>query len=286
MRAKALLTAWVLILGLAAVQAGAQDYRIGPGDVLDIWVFGEDDISRLYEVGLNGYIDFPMIGPIKVSGLTVNEIKESLVGHLGEDYLVNPQLQIQIKEYNSQKVYVLGAVAKPGYYEVRGETTILELIGRAGGVTAQGGQNFYLVRGGQPTVADPDRQPDMETGGEISEPIIIDSRKLLDEGDVSLNLELQGGDILYVPKGEEVFVYGEVKKPGSVKWADGLTVLRAVSLAGGPSQLAATKRVQIIRTQDGTQQKYEVNLRDISKGKDPDFPLMPDDIVVVPRSVL
>ncbi|MDP8257629.1 MAG: SLBB domain-containing protein [Candidatus Alcyoniella australis] len=276
------------MLVLFCLTVVAQDYRVGPGDVLQIWIFNEEDLSRAYQVAPDGSIDFPLVGKLEAGGLTAEQIKLQLVESLGRDFLVNPQVEVQVKEYNSQKVYVLGAVAKPGYYEVRGETTILELIGRAGGVTELGGQNYVLLRtsGVRQTGPADAVPPDDAAVVDTVEPIIIDSTKLLDQGDVSLNLELRGGDILYVPKGEEVFVYGEVKTPGRVTWTDGLTVLRAVSLAGGPTQLAATKRVQIIRSEAGELRKYMVNLKDISRGKDPDFALIPDDVVVVPRSVL
>ncbi len=264
--------AFGLLLALAVCSVlAAGDYTIGPTDVIKITVFNEPELSRTVRVAADGTISFPLLGNVEVAGLTPTALEEKLEKLLGERYLVEPQVSVEILEYNSQKVYVLGAVKEPGYYELRGPTTLLEVISRAGGITSDAGKAIVITS--------------KDTGGE-AKVRVINREKLLVEGEVSLDVRVSGGDVVYVPRAKEVYVLGEVKKPGAVKYQEGLTLLQAVSLAGGLTDMAAPRRVRIIRNSDGKRSTIEVDLKEILKDASKDIEVLPSDVVIVPRSLI
>jgi len=230
---------------------------------------------------------------VHLGGLTIREAEKKLEELLGKDFLVDPQVSITVKEYNSQKVYVLGAVKNPGYYALSGKATILDIISKAGGIMGGGGKNLVLVKGDaqnkmplEKLIEAENKGQEIEdfTKGQYSPPEIIDGHRLFDKGDTSLNKELQGGDILYIPTMEQVFVLGQVKRPGGIPYSDGLTLLRAVTLAGGLTEMGK-KKVLVKRIVDGKEQKFKVNLGSIIKDSAKDIPLEPDDVIVVPKRI-
>ncbi|MCB1152123.1 MAG: polysaccharide biosynthesis/export family protein [Deltaproteobacteria bacterium] len=283
------------VFGLAAI-AAAEGYRVGPEDVLTIKVFGETSLSKDYEVAADGSIRLPWIKDIPVKGLTPREIESTLEQRLGEDYLVDPQVSVTVKEYKAQKVYILGSVKSPGYYTLRGDTRVLEAIAMAGGITEEGGKEFILIRGGADEMQGESIEALMASGGEKESiedftsqhhnvrVMRIDGYKLLESGDLTQNYALEAGDILSVQKASFIYFDGEVKKPGPVPYEEGLTLLKAITLAGGRTDLGSN-RVVITRVDDGKNQQFKVNLRKISQDLTKDFVLQPGDIVKVRRSL-
>src|SRR5215467_13836864 len=143
-------TAWLLIallLALAGPPATrAQEYTIGPGDVLTITVWGHPDLSSDYMVDPDGFAPFPLIGRVKASGATPREVATALTEALGKDYLVNPQVIVSVKAYLSQKVTVLGEAAKPGVFYLTGPTTLVDILSSAGWLGRGAGREILLVR--------------------------------------------------------------------------------------------------------------------------------------------
>ena len=152
-----LLLVAVLVPGLATSALGqtaggqpargaAQEYRVGPKDVLKVTVWGHDDLSRLVVVGADGTFQFPLVGDVRVAGLTPGGIEGLLRDLLGKDYLVNPQVSVSVQEYRSQRVFVLGEVEKPGTYAMTGLTTLLDALSQAGGPGKNAGRQVVVVR--------------------------------------------------------------------------------------------------------------------------------------------
>lgn len=282
-------------LWLMAAVCLADDYRVGPGDVLEITVYGEKDLSKEYEVSADGSLRFPWIRVVEVVGLTTREIEERLESMLGPDYIVDPQISVTVKKFESKKVYVLGAVKNPGLYGLKGPTNLLEAISMAGGISEQGGKSFTLIRGGE-LAGDESVKKLVEARG--SEESIedftreqkqvrvfkIDGYKLLDQGDLSQNMMLENGDIISVNKAQLVYFDGEVKKPGPVPFEEGLTLMRAISLAGGLTNLAGNS-VHITRVRGGQKETLKVNLRQLASPDTADVPVYPEDVIVVKRSL-
>lgn len=290
-RAKILSLLFVL---LAAMYAWAQSgYEIGAGDALRISVYDEPDLDRVVTVQDDGTVRFPLVRVFKVGGLTVPEAEKALEEALGKRYLVDPQVTIEVKEYKAHVVYVLGAVRNPGFFALTGPTTVLEVISKAGGINEEGSRRLLLMRGS----AAPARlrqmieQSNAQAGEEelrragLEPPEVIDGRKLIDEGDTSQNRLLKSGDVLYVPKMKRVFVLGEVKRPGGVPYDEGLTLLQAISLAGGTTQMAANT-ITVTRKENGKEKRFKLKLKAIMRDTSKDLVLEPDDVIVIKRRLL
>lgn len=253
---------------------GGSDYKIGRQDLLEIRVFDLEELDQTVRVADDGSISLPLLGPLQVAGLTKGELEGLIARLLEERFVRNPQVTIFVKEYESKKVAVSGAVKKPDTYEMLGEKTLLEMISLAGGLDKDLGREIVIFRPG-------------EDGA--TERIAVDLERLVYAADPALNLTVEPGDIIYVPAVEKIriFVTGAVKSPNlyEVPRDEPVTVLKAVTLAGGTTDRAAEGRVQILRTlADGSRVQIPVNLKKIKRGKAEDPVLERDDLVLVPES--
>lgn len=251
------------------------EYKIGPKDLLEISVFGQDELNKTVRVSEDGKITFPLLGEVEVEGLTKVELEKKLSRLLEENYLHNPQVTIFIREYQSKRVSVLGAVKNPGPYEILGRQTLLHIISKAGGLTNEAGEDIIIMR-----------QP--QDGSNISLKISVDGLFL--KGDPDLNIPIQPNDIINVPidKIVHVYVFGQVKNPGAldVKKSNIPTLLRAIAQAGGFSERASKGGVIIKRKDEsGNEKTTKVNVKDIIKGKKKDIQLMENDVVIVPETI-
>jgi polysaccharide export outer membrane protein len=251
------------------------DYRVGAEDVLVIEFFGNAELNRKVRVLQDGSISLPLLGKLTVGGLTPSEAQNTIAQMLTDKGLVNnPQVTIFVEELRSRGVYVQGAVEHPGMYQMQGASRLLDMIGQAGGLSGnaneRAGKMIYVVRTG--------------AGGE--DRIEIDTRRLMDQGDLALNIAMEPGDIVMVPHEEthRVYVSGAVEEPGQVDFSstDGITVLQAITAAGGPTERANLKKVFVLRrSSDGTQERIQVNVKKIRGGKMDDFILLNNDTVDV-----
>lgn len=254
--------------------SGGSDYKIGRQDLLEIKVFGVEDLSQTVRVADDGSISMPLLGRLAVSGLTKTDLEALIARLLDERFVNNPQVTVFVKEYESKKVAVSGAVKSPGTYEMLGAKTLLEMISRAGGLDKDLGREIIIFRPG---------------GDGATRRIAVELEGLVYAADPTLNLTVEPGDIIYVPAIEKVriFVGGAVKNPNlyEVPRDEPVTVLKAITLAGGTTDRAAQKRVQIMRTdENGKRLTLEVNLQKIKRGKVEDPILRRDDIVLVPEA--
>jgi polysaccharide export outer membrane protein len=251
------------------------DYRIGPKDLLDISVFGLDELTKTVRVSEDGKISLPLIGEVEVEGITKTELEKKLSQLLEEKYLQNPQVTVFIREYQSKRVSVLGAVRNPGPYELLGRQTLLQIISQAGGITNESGKEIIVIR-------------EVEDGA--SKALKISIEDLFLKGDAKLNIPLQPNDIVNIPIDKIVYVYvfGQVRKPGALeaKKSNIPTLLQAIAQAGGFSERASKGKVLIKRIDDdGKEIKIKVNVKSIIKGKRRDIQLLENDVVFVPETV-
>lgn len=250
------------------------DYRIGRQDLLEISVFDVEELDQIVRVADDGAITMPLLGRLAVEGLTKGELEELIGRLLEESYVRDPQVTVFVKEYESKRVAVSGAVKRPGAYEMLGRKTLIEMISVAGGLDTDLGNEIVIFRPRQ----------DGST-----QRIPVDLERLVYAADPTLNLVIEAGDIIYVPNVEKVriFVSGAVKNPDlyEVPRDEPVTVLKAITIAGGTTDRAAEKKVQVIRMDpDGNRVTLLVNLRMVKKGKAEDPILQKDDIVLVPES--
>ena len=251
-------------------------YRIGPGDVLRISVFGLDDLTRRVRVSRDGSVSLPLLGNLQLVGLTPTEAESSVASKLTAGQLVNdPQVTVFVEEYVSRGISIQGAVNRPGVFQMIEQRTLLEMLGHAGGLsgkeTDRAGQRIFVLR--------------TKTGG-AQQRIEVDSGRLIDEGDASLNMLLRPGDVVMVPHAKKLRVYvtGAIENPGHIEYlsSEGITVLQAITAAGGPTERSNLRRVHILRRgADGAQLRIPVNVKQIQKGRADDPLLESNDTVVV-----
>lgn len=258
-------------------EAAGQDYVIGPRDILQITVWGHPDLTeKKYAVSAEGTIVFPLIGEVRAAGLTEAQLGQKLAAMLEKDYLVNPQLLVSVAEYKSKKVLILGEAEKPGAYPLTGETTVLEVISQAGGLSKNSGKQLVLVRPQQRIASAGQTLP----AGTTIRRLNIDK---VQAGDTSENIQVEDGDTIFIPKANSFFALGEVTKPGAYALEKETTILEAVTIAGGFTNKAATVGTKVIRKlPDGGQETLSVDL----SGAVPavrDFKIQDGDTVLVPR---
>ncbi|HKN47521.1 MAG TPA: polysaccharide biosynthesis/export family protein, partial [Candidatus Polarisedimenticolia bacterium] len=247
---------------------------VGAEDLLEISVFEIPDLTRTVRVSEHGTISLPLLGEIPVGGLTPMELEGALRQALSKKYLENPQVSVFVKEHGSKKVSVLGAVGKPGVYEMLGARTLLQILSEAGGLTKEVGADLYVIRA--------------KEGGGVDK-LPVDVLDLMTGRDPALNLTIQPGDIVTVPMDRPIYVYvdGAVKTPGRLEELASrpITLGQAIAKAGGATERANLKAIQILRKgKDGEQVAVTANLNRIRKGKDPDQMLQDGDVVVVPET--
>jgi len=255
----------VLLLGLGGIRSVAAtspggEYLVGPGDVISIVVYDNDDLKTKVRVASNGSIVVPLLGSVNVNKLTISAITEKLTKMFAAGYIVNPQVNVFVDEFRSRKVVVLGNVNKPGIIELSGPTTFLELISKAGGLNKDAGDTATIKR----RVGDKDKV------------IPINLSSLVKGGDLEQNIQISDEDTVYVSEAGKCYVTGEVSTPGTYPCGEGMTVLKLVALAQGFTGKASKSSVSIIRM-EGDQKNV---LKDVSL----DTPLIQNDVVVVPES--
>jgi polysaccharide export outer membrane protein len=270
---KAFLFLMVTILCAFGQQQYTTEYTIGPRDVLEIVVVGDAEFSKTYRVSESGTITLPYLEEIQVDGLTKSELERKITELLDtKNILENPQVIVSIQEYMSRTVAVLGEVVNPGTYELPGRVTLKQIIAQAGGETSEAGEDIEIIRNTQ----------------DGKNNVLRFSREDLYK-DISYDLVLMPNDIVRVLPIGIVWIYigGQVNNPGryEVRKTSIPTLLQAIILAGDFAERAS--RNVILRRRDDKGKwmvtKYDVN--DIIKGNLPDIQLMPDDIVVVPKSI-
>jgi polysaccharide export outer membrane protein len=272
----ALALAVILSLPAAAQQPVSAEYKIGPKDLLEITVLGVQEINKLVvRVSEEGRITLPMLGQVEVGNLSKFEVEKKLTQLAGEKIVVKPQVTVHILEYLSRRVSVVGAVEKPGPFELLGRQTVLSVLSEAGGLTRDAGDEIIIIR---------------QLAAGDSTAIRVPVEGLFVKGDPKLNIVLEPGDIINVPvdKVVAIYVFGQVKNPGAlqVRRSSLPTLTQAIAQAGGFTDRANRKRVNI-RRKDASGKEFEVSVsvRDILKGKIKDIPLQENDTVYVPESL-
>jgi polysaccharide export outer membrane protein len=258
---------WHLLLALVAV-AGVQApvgqgsqpaagstapaYAVGPNDTLSVKVFDEPSLSGAFRIDADGSITFPLVGRVQVGGKTVREVEQHLTALLADGYLRRPQVSVEIAEYRSRSIFVMGEVRSPGKYAIEGEVTLLEVLAKAGSVTPTAG-NEVLVR--RATASD---------GVEVLRVALDDLRT----GKAGLELLLQDGDTIIVEPAPRFYISGFVRNPGNYVLQPGMTVQQAIAVAGGLTERGSDRGIKIQRTEKGRQVERDARLTDLVQPND------------------
>ena len=253
------------------------DYQIGPEDLLQITLYNVDADTRTprvvnLRVSNQGLISLPLIGEIKVSGLTPSGLEKELQKRY-EKYIYNPQVAVLVSDYK-QQVSVMGAVLRPGSLPLTGPKTVIDILGIAGGVTDRAGTQVHIYRQG----------PNGRETYVIDLLVLASNASLINENNATLiTMPLQGGDIINVPPAGMFFVQGAVKSPGSFPLGRRYSLTQALATAGGVDPDLNAPDITIFR---GKGQPVTVDLQGILAGSVSDPPIEADDVIVVPINSL
>lgn len=257
-------------VAVAPPKPETMDVLIGPEDLLEVSVFDLPQFNSTSRVAGDGTITMPLVGSIDVRGLSKKQVEQKIEAALESKYVNNANVSVNIKEYKSRQVSVLGAVKTPGPYYVISHRTLLQLLSETGGLNADASEKCYVFR---------------EGAGRIE----INLHDLMVNGNQDLNIEIYPGDVVNFPPVTKITVYvlGAVKSPGAIELTTSMpvTLVSAIARAGGPTDSANKGGIQVRRKDENGQEKIiKVNLKDILSGKTPDIPLQAGDIVNVPES--
>jgi polysaccharide export outer membrane protein len=246
-------------------QQADKDYIIGPEDILEVQVWGNKDLNQLVFVRPDGRTSLPLVGEIGVAGKTVQQLQDHL-GAVYEKTVKGAVVTVIIKEIRSRPVFFIGGFGKPGVMQLTRELTLLQAISVVGGVIPNAdSEKGFVLRG--------------------EKRIPIDFNRLLQRGDLSQNPKLEPGDSVVVPLADAVYVNGEVKLPGAVKYTGDLTILKALTQVGGLTPLASAGRVDVLRGNSEKKERIRVDVDKMMRSPDdnPDLRLQPNDIIFVPQ---
>ncbi len=258
-QAVVLIVATGLMCLTKAAAAKPEDYRLGAGDLIRVMVFDHEELSVDARISQTGNITFPLIGQLRVAGLSTRETELLLARSLIDGgFVKQPHISVLVSEYQSQKVAVMGQVAKPGQYPLDSSKRVMDMLAMAGGVLNDtAAEDVTLVR------ADSSR-------------VVIDLKKLFD-GDPAVNLGVQDGDTLFVAHAPQFYIYGQVQHPGQYRLLRHTTISQAISIGCGLTP-RGTQRGAIVKRVDahGKEHKYSVKDEDV---------LQQDDVLMIKASL-
>lgn len=255
MRIKTKTLIWILLWLPFCAHAA---YSLGPDDVIRISVYGYEDLKTETRVSADGRITFPLIGEVPVSGKSNMELEEAIAVRLIEGgFIHDAQVSVTVLEHVSQQVSVLGYVNKPGRYPLDSNSSVVDLIAMAGGISELGGEKLLVTR----LVDDKPQQM------ELTLPTVISPTQPLP------SFKMQQGDTVYVPKSPMFYIYGEVKNPGEYPLRQDLSVVKALSIGGGLT-LRGTEDGIVVKRKDasGRLQEIDVELNE---------PVLQDDVIYI-----
>lgn len=258
------LVQWVAaaVLALSALApAAAAEVPLGAGDVVRVSVYGNPDLSLETRVSEAGGLTFPLVGQVVVGGLTVAAAEKKIGGLLESGgFLKKAQVNIIVSMLASQQVSVLGQVNRPGRYPVDGKRGVLDMLALAGGISAEGGDTVSLVR---------------TRNGKTSRDT-VDVILMVRSGALDANLDVAGGDMVFVERAPRFYIVGEVQRPGAFRVERRMTVLQALSAGGGLTARGSNNGLRITRNDaSGKPVTFEVRHSDL---------VQVDDVITVRES--
>ncbi|HWO31047.1 MAG TPA: polysaccharide biosynthesis/export family protein [Candidatus Acidoferrum sp.] len=252
------------------IETSSSALVLGPGDELEITVYGAPDLSGHSRVSADGNISMPLIGYVRIAGLSSSEAEGAIEAKLRQDKVVNdPQVSVYVKEYGSSGISVTGEVAKPGFYSALGPHRLFDVLQAAGGPTDKAANKVLISHRGQ----------DDATTLNISK----DSTEI-----AASNVELRPGDTVVVPKAGIVYVLGEVTRPGGyvLNSTGGITVLQVIAAAGGPTHVASAGKTRLLRRAENGFQEQGIDVKKLLRGKAHDVSVRDQDILFIPSSAI
>ncbi|MGH9559024.1 MAG: polysaccharide biosynthesis/export family protein, partial [Bryobacteraceae bacterium] len=271
----------------ATTAAPTHDYLLGPDDQIKIWALGFEEFSdKPVRIDPSGYVDLPILGRIKAAGLSTEQLRADLLQRMTK-LVKRPEASVEIVDYGSQPVSVIGAVNQPGVKQLQGRKTLAEVLSMAGGLRPDSGAVIKITREtGEGAIPLPTAEPDSTGRYSTAELRVTD---FLGAKNPASNIVIRPHDVITVPAGETISVIGAVQKPGEfpLNTRTNVSVLQGLAMAGGLGSTPKDQDARILRLVPGSPDRKEipVNLRKILAGKEEDVALRPNDILLVPASL-
>jgi polysaccharide biosynthesis/export protein len=261
------------------------NYVLGPNDQILIRAFGAEEIGeRPYHIDSDGNVDLPLVGTIKAGGLSVDQLEAELTKRLAT-YIRNPQVSVTVVQYRSEPVFFVGAFAHPGIYPLQGRRTLVDMLASIGGLQPNASRRITIIRSLEyGPIPLPNAVVNKATNTSTVE---IGMGSLRDNLNPADDILLQPYDQIQVSRAEMVYVGGEVNHVTGVQLEerDSLSVIQVLSMAGGLTRDADAEKARVLRPVLNTSKRAEIpiNIKLVLEGKNSDFPLMPNDLLYVPR---
>ena len=237
------------LLAGAQISTDPGDLLLGTGDLLQVEVFEAKELAAKVRISSRGFITLPLIGPVEVKGLSAREAELRIEALYREKYIKEPHVSVFVEEHYSQRVTLVGELKSPGTYDYPRKMRLLDVLSLAGGLTEKAGRTAQVRRMGE-------NQDSANT-------IIVDLDSMLQQGHSELNIEINGGDIIFVPAAGNFFISGAVVRPGTYPIKDELFLLEAISTAGGFKGYADPDDIVLVRhNKEGERQVMELDLDD------------------------
>jgi polysaccharide export outer membrane protein len=272
---------------ILAAQETPAAYLLGPDDQLLIRVLDVEEFSDQLPVKIdpNGQINLPLLGTIKASGMTAEDLEIDLVRRL-RGFVKDPHAKVRIAEFRAAPVSVLGSVNSAGVQQIRGRRTLYEVLSQAGGLKGDAGDIVTVTRPKSSGVLPLANVRTDDSGNYLIGE--VNARDLLSAKSPQANIVILPNDVVSVPRAELVYVMGEVTRAGGFVLDQGgpVTLIQALSMAGGPLQMANLSRARVLRMQPGSsvRQNIEVDLQSVLHGKGEDIRLRAEDVLYIPHN--
>ncbi len=261
-----------------------RQYRLGPGDVLEVRVFNRPQLSHdSMPVSNDGLILLPFIGEIRAACLTTAELSKEITARLLK-YQRNPQVYVSVKQYNSQVVSIIGAVNAPSRFQLQRQVRLLELLSLANGPTKRAGRSIQVLHAEAPTSICQEAPASTASTDEAFAGLSSFNLGETLKGSQQANPYLRPGDIVTIPEAEQAYIIGNVFQPGPIALSEPITISRAIVMAGGTRPDTDSGNVRIIRQGTGSTTKTQivVDLKKVKKNQAEDVALLANDTIEVP----
>ena len=257
-----------------AAAADRADYVLGPQDILKVMVFDEPSLTGSFRVDADGAFSYPYLDRVQASGRTPRDLKEEIEKRLADGFVRRPQVSVEIEQFRTRNVQVVGEVRSPGKYSLVGQMTLLEALALAGYMTSNAGSEVLILH--QPSALPGGALPPgaVNTSGVPTTRVSIQE---LQQNRPGANPLLREGDTVVVNKAEKLTVTGHVRTPGQIVWERAMTVRIALALAGGVSEKGSTRGIKVLREEGGTRIELEIGIDD---------GVEPNDILTVRQRLL
>lgn len=243
------------MLSAAQINTDPSDYMLGSGDLIQVTVFESEELNARVRVSSRGFITLPLLGQVEVKNMTARDAEVHIENRYREKYIKNPHVSVFVEEHFSQRITLIGQFKKPGTYDYLSKMRLMDVMALAGGLDENASHTAQIRRIGK---------------SERSQTIMIDLEKIVKDGQNELNIEMNGGDVVFVPEAGMFFVDGAVRKPGAYHIKRGTKLVEALSVAGGLAPYAQTETVILVRlVGDGERKVLELKMEDFEVQETP-----------------